>query len=142
MTNSRNEDALTEAMADIRARAEVHGEPSLRDGVLHFGATAIPKPDYEIVNAIHTKHGATATIFVAQGNGFIRAATNIMREGNRAIGTELDPFGPVIGPIREGSSYRGQADILGVLHDTYYEPIRDSAGAVIGAFLVGFPQHD
>lgn len=125
-------------MAEIRARAEAHGKPSLRDGILYFGATAIPKPDYEIVTALQTKHGCTASIFVAQGKGFIRAATTILREGNRAIGTELDPSGPVIGPLGEGLAYRGQADILGVLHDTYYEPIRDSAGAVIGEFLVGF----
>ena len=139
MTNPRNEHALTKAMAEIRARTEVHGEPSLRAGVLYFGATAIPKPDFEIVTALQTEHGCTATIFVAQGNGFIRVATNILRERKRAIGTELAPSGPVIGPLREGLAYRGEADILGVLHDTYYEPIRDSAGAVIGAFLVGFP---
>jgi hypothetical protein len=138
-SHSRNEHALTVAMADIRARAEVHGEPSLRNGALYFGATAIPKPDYEIVTAIQSAHGCTATIFAARDKGFIRVATNIFRAGNRGIGTELDPSGPVIEPLRKGLSYRGQADILGVLHDTYYEPIKDSTGAVIGAFLVGFP---
>ena len=138
-SHSGYENALTVAMADIRARAEAHGEPSLRNGVLYFGATAIPKPDYEIVTALQSSHGCSATIFVARDNGFIRVATNIFRAGSRGIGTELDRSGPVIEPLRKGVPYRGQADILGVLHDTYYEPIKDSAGTVIGAFLVGFP---
>jgi hypothetical protein len=142
MTNVDHADDLTAAMAELRERAERHGEPSLQGGVLFFGSTAIPKPDFEIVTSVHTSHGCTATIFVATDDGFSRATTTIVRDGERAVGTELDPAGPVIGPIRAGESYRGPADILGVVHDTYYEPIIDSDGAVIGAFLVGFPHSD
>ena len=142
MASTDHADDLTAAMAELRERAERHGEPSLQDGVLYFGSTSIPKPDFEIVTSVHTSHGCTATIFVATDDGFSRATTTIVREGERAVGTDLDPAGPVIGPIRAGEAHRGPADILGVLHDTYYEPIIDSDGAVIGAFLVGFPHSD
>jgi len=142
MSESDHADALAAAMTELRERAEQHGEPSLQDGVLFFGDTAIPKPDFEIVTAVHTGFGCTATIFKADGEGFVRVATTIIRDGDRAVGTDLDPQGPAIGPIRDGQSYQGAADILGVLHDTRYEPIIDAGGAVIGAFLVGFPHED
>ena len=142
MTTVDHADDLTAAIAELRERAEQHGAPSLQDGVLYFGDTAIPKPDFEIVTSVYTGHGCTATIFVAAGDGFARATTTLVRDGDRAVGTELDPAGPVIGPIRAGQSYRGPADILGVMHDTYYEPIIDADGAVIGAYLVGFPHSD
>jgi hypothetical protein len=138
----RHDDQLTAAMADLRARAEQHGEPSLRDGVLHFGDAAIPRPDFPIVTGVEDQFGCTVSIFVVQGDGFVRATTNIHRDEVRALGTELDPTGPVIGPISGGESYRGPADILGVMHDTYYEPIVDGGGTVIGAFLVGYPHED
>ena len=133
---------LDAAMEEIRSRAAHFGAPSLRNGVLHFGETSIPRPDYEIVTEVQTSHGCTASIFVRQGDDFVRAATNIFRDGDRAVDTLLDPNGPVIGPVRAGDAYRGPADILGVAHDTYYEPIFDDAGEVIGTFLVGFPQED
>jgi len=136
---SSHADELKAAMAGLRTRAEKYGLPSLRDGVLYFGEQAIPPPEFPIVTGVEDEFGCTATIFVAQGGGFMRATTNIHRDGVRALGTELDPTGPVIGPIARGESYRGSADILGVMHDTYYEPIVDGGGAVIGAYFVGFP---
>ena len=138
MTTQARDEALDGAMLDIQERAERFGGASLKDGVLYFGSTAIPKPDFEIVTKVHSDFGCAASIFVARGDGFVRATTKIIREDHRALGTELDPSGPVIGPIKAGLSYRGPADILGVAYQTYYEPIRDSGGAVIGAFLVAF----
>ena len=129
-------------MAGLRSRAEQHGAPALRDGVLYFGEEAIPRPEFPIVAGVEDEFGCTASIFVAQGGGFVRATTNIHRDEVRALGTELDPTGPVIGPIMRGESYQGPADILGVMHDTYYEPIVADGGAVIGAYLVGFPHDD
>ncbi len=139
MATLETNDALDGAMRDIQERAGQFGEASLKDGVLYFGSTAIPKPDFELVTKVHLDFGCAASIFVVRGDGFVRATTNIVREDHRALGTELDPSGPVIGPIKAGLSYRGPADILGVAYQTYYEPIRDSGGAVIGAFLVAFP---
>jgi len=74
MATTDHADDLTAAMAELRERAEQHGEPSLQDGVLYFGSTTIPKPDFEIVTSVHTGHGCTASIFVATGDGFTRGA--------------------------------------------------------------------
>jgi len=130
---------LMKAMDELQTQAGATGDPSLRDGVLHFGEQAIPRPDFAIVNAVQEKHGTFATLFVAQGDSFVRAATNIFVEGERAIGTELDPQGPVIGQLRSGLGYAGPAQILDAHYDTYYEPIFDNAQAVIGAYLVAEP---
>ena len=138
MASQEREMALDAAMLDIQGRAGRFGAPSLTDGVLSFGTTAIPKPDYEIVTQVQSDFGCHASIFVAKGDGFVCATTNLFRDHHRALNTDLDPTGPVIGPIKAGVSYRGPADILGEAHDTYYEPIFDSDGAVIGAFLVAF----
>ena len=59
-------------------------------------------------------------------------------DGSRAIGTVLDPKGPVIGVIRKGEAYYGDANILGKPYMTGYEPIRDAQNTVIGVYFVGY----
>jgi len=140
MSETNFDEELTGAMESLKERSFAHGDPSLQDGVLHFGQTALPKPDFEIVTLTQQDAGCEATIFALQEGKFIRVATTIHRDGTRGVGTELDPNGPVIGPVSRGDSYRGPADILGVAYNTYYEPITDSDGAVIGTFLVAYPQ--
>ncbi len=135
---SRDEHLMA-AMAELRSRAEHYGDPSLRDGVLTFGDTAMPPPGFPIVSGTEDAFGCAASIFAATGDGFVRATTSIHRDGVRVLRTELDPEGPVIGPLRRGEAYRGPAEILGVMTDTYYEPILDGDGAVIGAYYVGVP---
>lgn len=39
--------------------------------------------------------------------------------------------------IRQGKPYSGTADILGKSAQTYYVPIMDESGAVIGMWFVG-----
>jgi hypothetical protein len=79
----------------------------------------------------------SATVFVKHDAKFIRISTNVMREGKRAIGTELDPNGPVYPLISKGQSYYGKADILGTPYETGYEPIVDEKNQVIGIYFVG-----
>ena len=70
---------------------------------------------------------------------FIRVSTNVIRDGKRALGTELDPKGPVYPLVSKGESYYGKADILGKPYDTGYEPILDANKQVIGVYFVGSP---
>lgn len=72
-----------------------------------------------------------------KGDTFIRVSTNVMKDGNRAVGTILDPSGPAIAAIRKGDVYYGFADILGNIYDTAYEPIRNAKGDIIGIYFVG-----
>ena len=84
--------------------------------------------------------GGTATIFTRDGEDFVRISTNVRRaDGNRAIGTVLDPASPAIAALRRGEAYYGVADILGRAYLTGYEPVRDPAGAIIGVLYVGYP---
>jgi hypothetical protein len=66
-------------------------------------------------------------------------STNVKKaDGSRAIGTALDPKGPVIAVIRKGEAYYGDANILGKPYVTGYEPIRDAEKNVIGIYFVGY----
>ena len=58
--------------------------------------------------------------------------------GSRAIGTVLDPNGPVIVKIRAGEPFCGDVNIPGKPYVTDYKPIRDTAKNVIGIYFVGY----
>jgi len=81
----------------------------------------------------------TATIFEKQGDDFVRVVSDDRRRiGSRALGTRLDPGGPVIAAIRENKSFYGVLDILGHPYITGYEPIHNQKGETIGVYYVGY----
>lgn len=94
--------------------------------------------NFELVDSVTQLMGGTATIFSRIGDRFIRISTNVMKNGNRAIGTELDPQGRVMQMILQKRAYYGQVDILGTPYITGYEPIIDKQGNVIGIWYVGY----
>ena len=82
---------------------------------------------------------SSVTVFVRDGNRMIRLLTSIrMKGGQSAVGTELDPDGPVLPVLLKGQPYRGPARILGNLYYTRYVPIFDASGSVIGAWYAGY----
>lgn len=128
---------VKESMTALMAETAKLGTPKVESGVLYFGTAKI-NDDFTVVDAIKTRLAGTATLFVKKDNGFVRISTNVMKNGNRAIGTQLDPAGPAIAAIREGKAYYGIVDILGKLFDTGYEPIKDASGAIVGIYYVGY----
>ncbi len=116
-----------------RVQAE-GGAEQLWFGSLQAGET------YEIVDAVTQLMGGTATLFVRQGEEFIRVSTNVRKaDGERATGTRLDPEGKAIAKIREGKAFYGVVDILGKPYLTGYEPITTGPGGeVIGVYYVGY----
>jgi hypothetical protein len=124
------------AMAEMKLQAGKLGAPKIEGDTLFLGTTKM-NGNFELVDALKTKFGGTATIFVKKGNAFIRITTNVMKEGNRAVGTQLDPSGPAIAAIRQGNPYYGIVDILGKLYDTGYEPIKTAKGETVGIYYVG-----
>ncbi|EKD25750.1 MAG: hypothetical protein ACD_79C01527G0008 [uncultured bacterium] len=125
------------SMKMLQDKTSELGEAKLVDEILSFGDTRI-NGDYDIVDEVADVNGGTATIFMAKDDGFIRVSTNVIKEGNRAIGTILDPKGPAIGPIQQGQAFYGKADILGSMYETGYEPIKDKEGKIIGILYVGY----
>jgi hypothetical protein len=135
------------AMQLLKSKAATLGAPSVNGEealagknlpALHFGATKMNN-NFVLVGEVQKEMGGTATIFVKNGDEFVRVATNVRTDdGSRAIGTILDPKGKAIGAIANGGSYFGEADILGEPYITGYEPIRDESNNVIGIYYVGY----
>lgn len=124
------------AMAAMKTEAGKLGAPKLDGETLYFGTTKI-NGNFELVDSLKSKFGGTATFFAKKGDGFVRISTNVMKDGNRAVGTQLDPSGPAIAAIRQGNTYYGIVDILGKLYDTGYEPIKTAKSEIIGVYYVG-----
>jgi hypothetical protein len=136
-------------MAALMAKTKALGAPKI-EGVdpiggkeapaLYFGSAKINN-SFDLVDALAREQGGVATLFAKSGDDFIRVSTNVKKDdGSRAIGTVLNPKGPVIAVIRKGESYYGDANILGKPYVTGYEPIRDAANNVIGIYFVGYPK--
>lgn len=127
-----------EAMKMLRETSDKLGKPKVEGDVLFFGTTKINN-DFTVVDAVKAKLGGTATFFVKKGGNFVRVSTNVMKDGNRAVGTSLDPSGPAVAAIKKGEVFYGPVDILGKIYDTGYEPIKNAAGEIIGVYYVGYP---
>ncbi|TSA38737.1 MAG: hypothetical protein D4R64_01995 [Porphyromonadaceae bacterium] len=128
---------IKEALNVMKASAAKLGEPKVVEDSLFFGTTKMNN-NYVLVDSLQAKYGCTATFFVKKGNEFIRISTDVMQEGHRAVGTQLDPNGPVILMIRKSKPFYGVVDILGNQYETGYEPIKNADGEIIGVYYVGF----
>jgi len=105
---------------------------------IYFGSTKMNN-NFDLVDEVVKRAQGTATIFVKNGDDYVRVATNVKKDdGSRAIGTILDPKGKAIAAISKGDAFYGDVDILGKPYTTGYEPIRDSAKTVIGIYYVGY----
>ena len=136
------------AMSTLQRRTLSLGAPQLSGSVtvgdktvpdLAFGTVRMGN-DFSIVDEIKNSIGGTCTIFVREGDGFVRITTNVLNSsGHRALGTILDPHGAAIGPLLRGEKFAGVVDILGKSFITEYDPIMDAQGQIIGAWYVGYP---
>ncbi|MGL5602704.1 MAG: methyl-accepting chemotaxis protein [Silvania sp.] len=82
--------------------------------------------------------GAISTLFVRSGDDFVRVATSLRKEnGDRAIGTVLDPASPAWAVVTQGEVYRGLAPLFGKRYITQYQPVKDAGGQVIAIIFVG-----
>ena len=135
------------AMQLLKSEAAKLGAPSVKGEeavagktvpALYFGKTKMNN-NFALVDEVQKKMGGTATIFVKNGDEFVRVATNVKKnDGSRAIGTVLDPKGKAIAAISKGESFYGDVDILGKPYTTGYEPIRNASDDIIGVYYVGY----
>lgn len=128
---------IKKAMVAMKEDAAKLGAPKIDGTSLYFGTSKMNE-NYALVDSLKSRFGCTATFFVKKGDAFVRISTNVMKDGKRAIGTPLDPSGPAIAAIRQGSAYYGIVDILGKLYDTGYEPIKNAGGEIIGIYYIGY----
>ncbi len=106
--------------------------PTLRAGLKTLNLDQIAVDDFL------DRTGAVATIFVRDGDDYVRIATSLKKEdGNRAIGTQLDRSSAAWRSVNQGEVYRGLATLFGHRYITQYQPVQDSSGAVIAILFVG-----
>ncbi|MCL2831517.1 MAG: methyl-accepting chemotaxis protein [Betaproteobacteria bacterium] len=120
---------------DTAHRVEVAGlkTPTLRAG------NEVLNLNFEVVDHFTTLFGSVGTIFVRDGEDFVRVSTSLRKEnGERAIGTKLDRAHPAYAALLAKLPYTGKALLFGRYYMTYYLPIQDASGAVVGALFTGY----
>lgn len=131
-------------IADLDARLAKIGAPKVNGSdpvggnpapALYFGERKLNN-NYDVVDAIRKAHNATATVFVKDGDEFVRVSTNVLTpEGKRGVGTKL-ARNAAYAALAKGEGFCGAIDVLGTAFDACYNPIKD-AGKVIGATYIG-----
>ncbi|MBO8158336.1 MAG: methyl-accepting chemotaxis protein [Thermosyntropha sp.] len=109
------------------------GDWQIIGGKLYKG-NVLMEGNYQIVDRIGKLTGGTVTIF----KGDTRVATNVMRDNHRMVNTKAADY-VVEKVLKNGKTYLGQADVVGVKCFTTYEPIKDKNGQIIGMWYVGLP---
>ncbi|MEM0909348.1 MAG: Cache 3/Cache 2 fusion domain-containing protein [Pseudomonadota bacterium] len=146
VTDNIMKERVVNSMRLLKQRTQALGTPSLGENVsvngekapnLLFGAEAQGN-NFSVVDGLTDIMDGTATIFSRKGEDYIRISTNVIKNGQRAIGTKLSPTGKAIQQIRQDKAYYGKVDILGMPFLTAYEPIRNTTGSVIGIYYVGY----
>ena len=109
------------------------GAFTVADGTMQAGPVTLNE-NFGLVDKVRDIIGGTATIFM----GDLRITTNVEKpDGSRAIGTRLTA-GPVYDAVlKEGRSFRGEAEVVGVPYFTAYDPIKGRDGTVLGILYVG-----
>ena len=102
---------------------------------LYFGSTKMNNNPVVDKVAKEGGEGMEATLFVkSEGDKYIRVATTLPK----ALGSELG--GPAFDSINAGNPYYGEAPVVGIPCVTGYEPIKDTSGAIIGVYSVGYQE--
>ncbi len=86
----------------------------------------------EVLERLKEITGCELTIF----DGDVREFTTIVIDGERAVGTTLDPTIANI-VLNQGESYLGETEILGEKHFTSYIPHFDENGEIVGVVFAG-----
>ncbi|GAE30513.1 methyl-accepting chemotaxis protein [Halalkalibacter hemicellulosilyticus] len=107
------------------------GDWKIEDNLLYKGTTVMNE-NFEVVDKIGDDTGDTVTIF----QGDTRIATNVMKDGNRAIGTQVSPE-VVEKVLKSGEDFYGEAYVAGNMYQTAYMPIKNASDEIIGIFYVG-----
>ena len=131
-------------IADLDSRLAKIGAPKI-DGTEVVGGKTVPaiffgdrkiNNNYDVVDAVRKAHNATATIFVKDGDEFVRVSTNVLTpEGKRGVGTQL-ARNAAYESLSKGQQYCGPIDVLGTAFDACYNPIK-VGGNVIGVSYIG-----
>ncbi|QUG78340.1 methyl-accepting chemotaxis protein [Bacillus subtilis] len=110
------------------------GDWQVKNNKLYKGQTQI-NGNEDIVDLLGEKTGDTITIF----QGDTRVATNVMKNGERAVGTQASSE-VIAAVLKKGKRFYGQADVAGSSYQTAYMPLKDQNGNIIGMLYTGANQ--
>jgi len=125
------------AYLDKRLREEI------KQAIDCFISLYPPKPEnvvanFKVVQQYTKLTGNIATIFKREGDDFVRIATSLKKEdGSFAVGTYLGKNHPGYQLLIKGKPYIGRARLFGRDYITYYYPVKNEKGEVVGIFFVG-----
>ena len=132
-------------IADLDARLAKIGVAKV-DGTDKVGEKTVPalffgerkiNNNYDVVDAVRKAHEATATVFVRDGEEFVRVSTNVLTpEGKRGVGTIL-ARNKAYDAISNGQQFCGPIDVLGTAFNACYNPVKNAAGKIIAVTYVG-----
>ena len=112
--------------------AKYPGDWKLVDGNLYKGDTLINN-NFDVVDQFTGKTGILGTIFAAD----TRISTSVKDEsGVRKVGTKADST-VLDTVIKNNKDYQGIAVVAGINTNTYYTPLHDKDGKVVGMWFVG-----
>ncbi|WP_306373044.1 methyl-accepting chemotaxis protein TlpC [Bacillus subtilis] len=112
----------------------ISGDWQVKNNKLYKGQTEI-NGNEELVDLLGEKTGDTITIF----QGDTRVATNVMKNGERAVGTQASSE-VIAAVLKKGKCFYGQADVAGSSYQTAYMPLKDQNGSIIGMLYTGANQ--
>jgi predicted hydrocarbon binding protein len=132
---------LDKDLNELHKRFAAYGTPSVSGDQIVYGSHIVNN-NFEVVDSIEKEMGSKATVFQKIGDKAIRVSTNVVgADGKRAVGTEISSV-VYDAVIKKGQTYYGTADVVGKKMVVAYEPIRNSAGEIIGILFVGTPEDD
>ncbi|UDM16291.1 methyl-accepting chemotaxis protein [Vogesella sp. XCS3] len=109
---------------------------------LYSGDTLLNGNEIQVDRFTQATRGV-ATLFVRQGDDFIRIASSLKKEdGTRAVGTSLDHAHPAYSLLKSGERYTGPANLFGRDYMTHYIPLKDAAGQVVAVVFAGIDYTD
>jgi methyl-accepting chemotaxis protein len=89
--------------------------------------------DTRFVDRVKEMIGVECTIF----HGATRASTTIVREGKRAIGTQMDNMNVIETVLKKGLPFHDISRTLDREYDSAYWPLRDLESNVVGMLFIG-----
>jgi len=122
-------EAGTEIKISVRTGAPVYDSDGSLVGVISAG---VRMDTDSFVDGLKETYNVEATVF----SGNIRYATTIMKDGERVVGTELDPSIAEI-VIDGAQEYSGSANILGIDYKTVYVPLLNADGEAFAIIFMG-----
>ncbi|MGG2223475.1 methyl-accepting chemotaxis protein TlpC [Bacillus subtilis] len=139
ITESLKQMATEKAKGDLALSSTyiddvMSGDWQVKNNKLYKGQTQI-NGNEDIVDLLGEKTGDTITIF----QGDTRVATNVMKNGERAVGTQASSE-VIAAVLKKGKRFYGQADVAGSSYQTAYMPLKDQNGNIIGMLYTGANQ--